>query len=259
MSDLVSPVVEIVEAAGRRIMEIYERGFETTLKADNSPLTEADLASHHLIVEGLTALDASIPILSEEAASIPYEERKGWKRFWLVDPLDGTKEFVNRTGEFTVNIALIEDGEPTMGVVGTPPLGLTYIGDSSGAFRIDADGKRPIHCREYTGGPVGVVASRSHAGAETEAWLEKLRAIYPEVDLVSKGSSLKFCLVAEGSAHVYPRLGPTMEWDIAAAYAVVKAAGATITNFDGNALAFNKEDLHNPFFLVRAPGLQVPS
>lgn len=239
-------------------MEIYDRGGEVTLKADNSPLTEADLASHHIIVERLTALDPSIPILSEEAASIPYETRKGWTRFWLVDPLDGTKEFVSRTGEFTVNIALVENGVPTLGVVGTPPLGLTYIGDSAGAYRIDADGKKPIHCRTYSGGPVSVVASRSHAGPETEAWLDRLRAIYPKVDLVSKGSSLKFCLVAEGSAHVYPRLGPTMEWDIAAAFAVVRAAGGKITDIDGCPLAFNKEDLHNPFFLVQAPGLTLP-
>jgi 3'(2'), 5'-bisphosphate nucleotidase len=239
-------------------MEIYGGEIVSTCKADSSPLTEADLASNQILCDGLAALDPSIPILTEEGAAIPYEERQKWERFWLIDPLDGTKEFISRTGEFTVNVALVVEGIPVMGVVGAPAIGVTYTGSPVGAYRLNPEGRVQIHCSTYDGGPVRVVASRSHAGPETDAWLVQLRTKYPDVELVSIGSSMKFCLVAEGTAHLYPRLGPTMEWDIAAAYAVVAAAGGSVTEIDGQPLAFNKPDLHNPWFLVSTPGLQLP-
>lgn len=250
--------VTIAVAAGKKIIEIYESAdFGVDMKADNSPLTLADLASHELIVASLTKLTPDIPVLSEESKTIPYRERSQWPRFWLVDPLDGTKEFIKRNGEFTVNIALIEQGRPVLGVVHTPALGVTYYATKGlGAFKVENGTAQPIKVQVDVSQNLNVVASRSHAGPETEAFLAALAKDYT-VNLVSKGSALKLCLVAEGAAHLYPRLGPTMEWDTAAAQCVAEEAGAIVTDTDGKVLAYNKENLLNPFFVVNAsPTLQ---
>ena len=246
------PVCAIARAAGSRILDIYERGFTVEAKADKSPLTEADRAAHELIVARLPELAGDIPVLSEESAASEYDKRASWKRFWLVDPLDGTKEFINRNGEFTVNIALIDNGRPVLGVVYVPVLAQTYFAClGQGAFKQKGqNAAQPIRVRRYGGSRPIVVASRSHAGKETEAMLKSLG----EHDVVSMGSSLKFCLVAEGTADIYPRLGPTMEWDTAAAQCVVEAAGGRVTDLDRQPLAYNKRSLLNPWFLVSGAG-----
>ncbi len=239
----------IARRAGAAIDEIYQRASpEVMTKADDSPLTEADLASHRIIAEGLAQLTPEIPVLSEEGRSMPYEERRSWRRFWLVDPLDGTKEFIKKNGEFTVNIALIEAGAPVLGVVHAPVLGRTYSGVvGAGAWRRDGDSEaRPVRAAGTGSGSLAVVASRSHAGEDLKAFLAEL----PEHRLVSMGSSLKLCLVGEGEADVYPRLGPTMEWDTGAADAVVRAAGGQVLDLGGEPLAYNKENLLNPHFIV---------
>lgn len=233
-------------------MEIYNQAdVGTVYKEDNSPLTQADLVSHRLIVGELTKLTPDLPVLSEESRSKPYEERRSWSRFWLVDPIDGTKEFIKRNGEFTVNIALIEDGEPVAGVVHAPAVQTTYWSARGlGAFKQIGEAKaQPIRAVVPASTPMLVVASRSHSGAETEAFLAKLREL-GDIDVISIGSSLKLCLVAEGAAHLYPRYGPTMEWDTAAAHSVVVEAGGTVTNLKGETLQYNKADLLNPYFAV---------
>jgi 3'(2'), 5'-bisphosphate nucleotidase len=231
-------------------MDVYRSGDTgETSKSDNSPLTLADLAAHRIIVDALPRLTLGIPILSEEAADIPYQVRAQWTRFWLVDPLDGTKEFIKRNGEFTVNIALIEHGVPVLGVVYAPVPDVCYFGAvGAGVFvRRGNAAVQPITVKPHVAGePIKVVASRSHRDERTEALLEKLGAH----QCISMGSSLKLCLVAEGAAHFYPRLGPTMEWDTAAAHAVVSAAGGTVCDMTGEELHYNKADLHNPEFLV---------
>ena len=259
LRDLLEQVVPIARAAGDAIMEIYARDFAASEKEDKSPLTEADLASHKTIVAALEKLTPDLPILSEESKAVPFETRKEWSTFWLVDPLDGTKEFIKKNGEFTVNIALIENGEATLGVVYAPALGeRTYAGARGvGAWLEEGGERKPIHAVAFTGGTLNIVASRSHAGPETEALVEKLRNEVGSVELVSIGSSLKLCLVAEGKAHLYPRLGPTMEWDVAAAHAVVDGAGGKMTDVDGNPFRYNKENLLNPFFIVSAPGVPL--
>jgi 3'(2'), 5'-bisphosphate nucleotidase len=247
-------VIALAVEAGRAVMEVYGREYDTTAKADSSPLTEADLASNSVIVAGLAALDPETPVMTEETKVASHDERKGWTKFWCVDPLDGTKEFIKRNGEFTVNIALIENGEPVFGVVHAPVLGITYAGlKGEGAVQIDSEGvSTPISVTPYVDGVLRIVASRSHAGPETEALVEQKRAEVGEVELVSKGSSLKLCMVATGEAHLYPRLGPTMEWDTAAAHAVVLAAGGTVNAYEGGPLVYNKENLLNPWFVVSA-------
>ncbi len=245
-------VREIAHAAGRRILDVYEREFKVEHKEDHSPLTEADRAAHEIIVAQLQALTPDIPVLSEESVAIDYATRAGWKRFWLVDPLDGTKEFINRNGEFTVNIALIEGNRPVLGVVYVPVPALTYYACAGqGAYKQKGEcAVQPIRVRRFDGGKPIVVASRSHAGKETEAFLKNLG----EHDIVSMGSALKLCLVAEGAADVYPRLGPTMEWDTAAAQCVVEAAGGRVTDLNRQALVYNKSSLLNPSFLVSGAG-----
>ena len=247
-----NPACDIAREAGRRILDVYERGFEVEEKEDHSPLTEADRAAHEIICERLELLIPGVPVLSEESATVTYEKRADWRRFWLVDPLDGTKEFINRNGEFTVNIALIEAGRPVLGVVYVPVTGLTYYA-AAGAQAFKQKGEcemQAIRARRFEGRKPIVVASRSHAGPETEAFLKNLG----EHDVVSMGSALKFCLVAEGTADVYPRLGPTMEWDTAAAQCVVEAAGGRVTDLGRQPLAYNKPDLHNPWFVVSGAG-----
>ncbi len=248
---LMDSVVEIAIEAGKAIMEVYESGdFDVETKDDDSPLTRADTASDKVISAGLTELTPDIPILSEESAEVAFATRSLWERFWLIDPLDGTKEFIKKTNEFTVNIALIDKGAPVMGVVGAPALGVTYYASKDdGAFKRDASGTSEI--KVAPGGkdaPPRVVASKSHKGPILETFLTQMGTH----ELVSMGSSLKFCLIAEGKADVYPRLSPTMEWDTAAAQAVVECAGGEVMDLDGFRLRYNKEDLHNPFFMVSA-------
>lgn len=250
--DHLEAVREIAHVAGRRILDVYERDFEVEQKEDRSPLTEADRAAHEIITTQLQLLTPDIPVLSEESAKQSYEMRAGWKRFWLVDPLDGTKEFISRNGEFTVNIALIEGQRPVLGVVYVPVPALTYFACvGQGASKQKGEcAMEAIHARRYAGGKPMIVASRSHAGPETRAFLQNLG----EHDVVSMGSALKFCLVAEGTADVYPRLGPTMEWDTAAAQCVVEAAGGRVTDLNRRPLAYNKPSLLNPSFLVSSAG-----
>jgi 3'(2'), 5'-bisphosphate nucleotidase len=246
---LLPKVLEIARAAGDEILAIYDTDFEVEAKQDQSPLTAADLASHDAILAGLAALTPHWPVLSEESAAVPAAQRLSWDRFWLVDPLDGTREFVKRNGEFTVNIALIEAGVPVLGVVYVPVTGVAYYGaDGIGAFkRIGRSEAVPIQVSDRAEVPVRVVGSRSHRGSSLDALLARLDAF----EMLAMGSSLKLCLVAEGAADLYPRLGPTSEWDTAAADAVVRAAGGQVVQLDGTALVYNKPDtLLNPEFLV---------
>jgi 3'(2'), 5'-bisphosphate nucleotidase len=242
-------VSAIARKAGDAILEVYATDFAVQSKDDESPLTQADLASHHVIVAGLAELTPGLPIISEESGLPDFAERRGWDEYWLIDPLDGTKEFVNRNGEFTVNIALISDGRPVFGVVHVPVLGKTYVGcEGRGAeLRIEGEAPTPIHVAERSAQPVRVVGSRSHRGASLDAFIDKLG----DCDLVPMGSSLKFCVVAEGAADVYPRLGPTSEWDTAAAQAVVEQAGGSVVTLDGKPMKYNqKDDILNPHFMV---------
>jgi 3'(2'), 5'-bisphosphate nucleotidase len=244
---LLDQVLEIADTASRKVMEIYQTDFQVQTKDDNSPITEADIASHHVIVDGLTALTPDIPILSEESANAPWEERKTWTRFWLVDPIDGTKDFTNRTGEFTVNIALIENGEPVMGVVTAPALGDAYWGiKGQGAWKREADGSTRRLAVENPPQAIRAVASKNHMNEDTRHFIQQLG----EHQLVQAGSSLKFCRIAEGQADIYPRLGPTCEWDTGAAHAVLVAAGGKVTQLDGTPLAYGKEEVLNPYFVA---------
>ncbi|MEE8119020.1 MAG: 3'(2'),5'-bisphosphate nucleotidase CysQ [Gammaproteobacteria bacterium] len=247
---LVDPVIVIAQRASEQILKTYLTDFDIEAKEDQSPLTEADLASHRTIVEGLRELTPDLPILSEESADIPYAERRTWTTYWLVDPLDGTKEFIKKNGEFTVNIALIKNGLPMAGVVHVPATGVTYSGCVGvGACRREAGAQpEPIRVGSSAANPVRVVASRSHRSTAIDSYLEKLG----NHEIVSMGSSLKICLVAENRADVYPRLGLTSEWDTAAAHAVVAAAGGRIISAEsGEDLVYNsKESILNPHFIV---------
>lgn len=249
MKDQMQAVVHFALEAGKAIMAVYQGEITVSHKQDNSPLTQADLAAHDIITAGLSELTPEIPVLSEESASIPFEQRKKWKRYWLVDPLDGTREFIKRNGEFTVNIALIEDHRPVLGVVYAPALDLLFFAaKGEGAFR--QQGKQPaesIHARVFDPTQVTVAGSRSHAGERLLGFLER---IGPHL-LISMGSSLKICLVAEGRADVYPRLGLTSEWDTAAAQCVLEEAGGHLVGADGQALRYNtKDSLLNPEFFA---------
>lgn len=253
--------------AGEAIMEVYDSpttDWEVERKVDNSPLTLADRRSHAVIAPVLEA--TGIPVLSEEGAHLPYDERKAWECLWIVDPLDGTKEFLKRNGEFTVNIALVESGVPTIGVIFVPVSRRLYIGNAAGAFiatvpeGVYALGElslSPIHRKQEGGASFVVVASRSHLSPETEEYISSLRTLHPDLTLQSAGSSLKLCLVAEGKADVYPRFAPTMEWDTAAGHAICRAAGAEVWQMSSAAssavepLRYNKADLLNPWFLVK--------
>jgi 3'(2'), 5'-bisphosphate nucleotidase len=249
LDKLIQPVSKISAQAGERILEIYNTDFSVETKDDNSPLTAADKASHETIVAALEDLTPAIPILSEESASISWDERSAWQEYWLIDPLDGTKEFIKHNGEFTVNIALIQNNSAVLGVVHVPVGNRCFFASrETGAFERTADGNtRPIGVTATAQNPVRVVGSRSHRGASLDAYLDKLG----EHVMVPMGSSLKLCLVASGEADVYPRLGPTSEWDTAAAQAVVECAGGKVVCLDGQPLMYNsKEDILNPHFLV---------
>lgn len=249
VSALMPAVIDIAIDAGKKILAIYDTDFDVTRKGDNSPLTEADMAAHNAIADGLARLTPALPILSEESAAIPYAQRAAWRRYWLVDPLDGTREFIKRNGEFTVNIALIENHQPILGVVYTPVTGVTYCAAHGlGAFKLLPDKQRlALHVRRKPAEKTIVAGSRSHRGDSLEAFLSRIGAY----DIISMGSSLKSCLVAEGLADIYPRLGPTSEWDTAAAQCVVEEAGGIVTTTDLKPLRYNtKDSLLNPHFLV---------
>ncbi|MDD5695227.1 MAG: 3'(2'),5'-bisphosphate nucleotidase CysQ [Bacteroidales bacterium] len=252
--------------AGQAILSIYQqRDFGVEIKADSSPLTLADRASHKIIMEFLDRTD--LPVLSEEGREIPWDERRHWEHFWLVDPLDGTKEFINRNGEFTVNIALIHHQVPVAGIILAPVQDLVYLGMAGkGSFRIDHasidpawldTGTLPAHTGslplKQSQQIFTAVASRSHTNPKTQSFLESLEKEHGQVDVKSVGSSLKFCLIAEGSADVYPRFGPTCEWDTAAGQAIVEAAGGrVIVAASGDRLCYNKENLVNPEFVANS-------
>ena len=251
LKDLIEPIVALAGEAGKAILEVYATDFDVQAKSDESPLTQADLASHRHIVSGLTKLTPEIPVISEEEGLPTFEERSQWDRYWLIDPLDGTKEFVNRNGEFTVNIALIDSHRPVFGVVHVPVQGKTYIGcEGHGAERRDAESSTTIHVAEVSSSPVRIVGSRSHRGSSLDTFLERVG----ESDMLPMGSSLKFCVIAEARADIYPRLGPTSEWDTAAAQAVVEQAGGKVLELGGKPLSYNaKSDILNPWFVVIGP------
>ena len=248
LKELIEPIVALATEAGQAILEVYATDFDVQEKSDESPLTQADLASHNCIVAGLKQLTPDIPIISEEDGLPTFEERRQWQRYWLIDPLDGTKEFVNRNGEFTVNIALIDSHRPVFGVVYVPVQDKTYLGcEGHGAELRESGSVTPIRVAEASSTPVRIVGSRSHRGSSLDAFLERLG----ETDMLPMGSSLKFCVIAEGRADIYPRLGPTSEWDTAAAQAVVEQAGGKVLELDGKPLSYNaKEDILNPWFVV---------
>jgi len=260
--DIVTAVQSALDG-GKAILEVYGTAFTVDVKEDLSPLTKADRQAHNAIVKRLKPL--GLPILSEEGRDIPFAERKEWNRFWLVDPLDGTKEFVKRNGEFTVNIALVEKDDPIVGIIYVPVKDVLYIGvRRMGAIKVD-----DLASKEYadlnalfsmgsklpvdTGRKLfTIVGSRSHMSEETLAYVEQMRQQHGEVEMVSMGSSLKLCLVAEGVADVYPRFAPTMEWDTGAGQGIAMAAGCTVTEQDGiTPLRYNKENLLNPWFIVK--------
>jgi len=248
-AELLPGVQDAVTAASTAILEVYASALTVEYKADESPITRADRAAHDILAARLAMLAPGIPMLSEEAeAAHAFEVRRGWREFWLVDPLDGTREFIGRNGEFTVNVALIRDHAPVLGVVAAPALGLTYYAARGhGAWCSDGAARpRPIHARAAAD-PLVVVGSRSHRGDSLDALLARLG---PH-ELRPMGSALKFCLVAEGSADFYPRLGPTSEWDTAAAQAVLETAGGAVTTLDGTPLRYNARDtLLNPHFIA---------
>ena len=245
--------------AGEAIMEIYDtEEFEVEFKGDNSPLTKADKAAHEIIVSCLRS--SSLPILSEEGSDIPYAERKKWIRFWMVDPIDGTKEFIKRNGEFTVNIALIENQKPILGVVYAPTLNVLYFAEKGvGSFKIEnissiedtyrlepKDLTKSIYPETYT-----LVVSKSHMNEQTQKFVDKKEQEFGKIAKASYGSSLKICKVAEGSAHCYPRFGPTMEWDTAAAHAIAVFANNSVHEINNKFnITYNKESLLNPYFIV---------
>jgi 3'(2'), 5'-bisphosphate nucleotidase len=254
-------LVDAAREAGRAILEIYRQDFDVSYKDDATPLTEADLAAHRILRRRLATLAPGVPYLSEEGETTPFETRREWGTLWVVDPLDGTREFVARRDDFTVNIALVVAGRSVLGVVHAPVFDLTYVGgDGVGALRLEGDGPaEPIRVRPPEGRELKVVASRSHARGATHAFLEGLRDEH-DLDVVARGSALKACFVADGSAHLYPRLGTTSEWDTAASQAIVEAAGGVLRAMGTNApLRYNKPDLRNPpFYAAYGEGAPHP-
>lgn len=245
---LLDEIGRLAVEAGRAILEIYRTDFSVDHKDDKSPLTLADTRSHRIIADGLRAAFPEIPVLSEEGKSIPYGVRKDWDRFWLVDPLDGTKEFIKRNNDFTVNIALICDQMPTLGVVYVPALDDLYLADvSKGCYRNFRGCKTRLKIpSKMPALALRIVQSRSHPSAELEAYLQR----FPATEDIRRGSSLKFCTVASGEVDLYPRLGPTREWDTAAGHAVVLAAGGVVVDLEGNPIRYNKKTLLNGSFLA---------
>jgi len=243
----IDDILNIAKKAGKEVLKIYNRDFNIEYKDDKSPLTEADKISHNIIVEGLKKYN--LPILSEEGKNIPYEERKNWEYFWMIDPLDGTKEFIKKNGEFTINIALIYKNRSIFGVVYAPVLEWIYFNDNEKSYKIEKNKLIQLPMKRDDKKFI-IVASRSHLNEETKKFIENLK-IDKEKEFISIGSSLKLCLVAEGSADIYPRLAPTMEWDTAAADAVVRKSGKLVLDYyEKLPLIYNKENLLNPYFIV---------
>tara|TARA_Y100000766_G_C18847913_1_gene576660 strand:- start:290 stop:1105 length:816 start_codon:yes stop_codon:yes gene_type:complete len=251
--DLVSQVVKIAKLAGDSIMDIYEKSYDIEEKVDGSPVTTADHVAHDTIVSHLAELTPHIPIVSEESKGIDNDERLTWTKLWLVDPLDGTKEFINRNGEFTVNIGLVEHGEPVAGVVYSPVLKLCYFASlGSGAWcQLGSEKPQKINVNKFDFTKPRVVASRSHSGNEVEQFCRALaeKNGYP-LENISMGSALKVCVIARGDADVYPRFGPTSEWDTCASHCVLNEAGGQLVDYQGNAFVYNKPSLINPWFLA---------
>ena len=248
LSKLLDNLIEISRLGGDEILDVYNGTIDVTLKDDLSPLTDADRRSNAVIISKLAALYPEIPILSEEGRKIDFSERKKWSLFWLIDPLDGTKEFIKRNGEFTVNIALIDDGCPIAGIVYAPTKNTFWYGAKEiGSFIIKNDSKsKEIFVQDDIKDPIRIVSSRSHPSPKLQSYLDR----FQNHEIVNMGSSLKICLVADGTAHIYPRLGPTMEWDSGAGHAVLKYAGGFLTDATtGNELVYNKENLRNPDFI----------
>ncbi len=262
IKQLLNTAITAALEAGKAILEIYHSGaFDIEIKGDNSPLTKADTASHNVIISFLTK--TNIPVLSEEGKTIPYEERKDWKQLWIVDPIDGTKEFIKRNGEFTVNIALIKNQKPILGVIFVPETGELYFSSKKmGAFKVTVDlelfdvdvlinkaSKIPFERDDKT---FTIVASRSHMSPETEEYVKLMKDKHGDVNLISKGSSLKLCMVAEGTANCYPRFAPTMEWDTAAGQAICEHAGFQVIDWvTKNEMLYNRTELLNNWFLVK--------
>jgi len=248
-------VLALARKAGQAIMKIYlADGLIWSVKCDASPVCQADLLAHEILFAGLAELTPGLPIVSEEeSGEAPVRPISG--QFWLIDPLDGTKEFIAHRYEFTVNVALVDSGRPVFGVVVAPALGLSYWGaPGAGAFRADAAGVKVIRAAQPSAaGPLRVLASKSHLDAQTQAFIAALG----ECELLQAGSSLKFCRIAEGAADIYPRLGPTCEWDTAAAHAVLEGAGGTVRTPSGHALQYGKAEVLNPFFVASAPGIEA--
>lgn len=247
-SQLLTPVREIAEEAGRAILDVYHGEIKVEHKADDSPLTAADLAAHEIIQKRLAELTPEIPQLSEEGGDTPFATRRQWSQYWLIDPLDGTKEFINRNGQFTVNIALIEDGVPVLGVVNAPELDASWAAAEGAGAHKHADGKtHGLKVAQADTSCPRVLTSKSHRGEEVDALLARM----PDFEPVSMGSSLKFCVVAEAEADFYPRLGPTSEWDTGAGHAVLRIAGGEVIDTQGATLRYNqKESILNPYFLA---------
>lgn len=255
-SSVIEAVRSIAIDAGLVIMAVYKHDFDVYKKNDDSPVTEADLAAHNIIVTSLKNTFPELPVLSEESDNIEFSERKHWVTFWMVDPLDGTKEFIKKNDEFTVNIALIHQGRPVLGVVHAPALGVTYFGcEGIGALKCEVGEEKAITANQCVDDSWTVVGSRSHQNEETDEYL----SAFPEYELISKGSSLKLCMVAEGTADLYPKLGPTCEWDTAAGHAVVNAAGGVVNDQLGRALQYNKENILNPWFFAHGRLVAIPS
>ena len=245
----INDVKEIAQEAGRAIMEIYVKDFGIEYKDDNSPLTEADLKANEIICDSLQRLYPNIPIMSEENKQTEYETRKNWDYYWCIDPIDGTKEFIKKNDEFTINIALIHKNKPILGVVYAPAIDEMYSAkEGEGAFKNNQ--KLPLQTNNHPIEKLHVVASKSHLSQETQEFIDALET--KMIVQVSKGSSLKLCMVATGEADIYPRLAPTMEWDTAAADAVVREAGKMTYNFENEeSVVYNKENLLNPWFIVK--------
>jgi 3'(2'), 5'-bisphosphate nucleotidase len=251
LGELLPRVVSLAREAGNAIMAEYTEANPTVeYKQDSSPLTHADLASHQVILSGLLRLSPDWPVLSEESAEVPFDQRESWQYFWMVDPLDGTKEFLRRNGEFTVNIALMEGNAPILGVVYAPAVDKLYFAArGSGAFKVDGELISQIKATRARNATVRTVVSRSHCTQEEN--LDRLTGGAHSHEVIAMGSSLKFCLVAEGTADMYPRIGPTMEWDMAAAHCILREAGGVVTDLEGNAMRYNKPELRNSGFLAR--------
>jgi 3'(2'), 5'-bisphosphate nucleotidase len=256
LKNLETDIIDIAQDAGELILQVYRGEFDVEIKDDGTPLTIADQRSHNLICSRLLELTPEIPILSEESKNVTYEDRKNWRTYWLVDPLDGTKEFVNRSGEFTVNIALMHENQPVLGVVHTPVKEWTHWGiHTQGAWKqVANETKKSISTKQYTGGKMTIVASKSHGQKKLEQFLENVKKTEGDYDVTNMGSALKICLVAEGIGDIYPRLGLTSEWDTASADIIIREAGGQITQANGEKLIYNKPNVLNPYFLAVGAG-----